>query len=335
MARVLASVRFAIPLILLATVGLRSEPSAVGQSASPDPAGEAAVVQAQAPLPDATYVGESRCIECHAQENRHYSETTHAKVFRQNPAFRLQQFGCEACHGPGSRHVANALDRTAIIGFTKGWGTEVPVQNSMCQNCHGGGTRMHWPGSAHASNDVGCADCHNPMQRVSTANLLVRPTIAETCFQCHPQQRAEFQRRSHMPVPEGRMTCTDCHNPHGSVTRPLLRADSVNDVCYSCHAEKRGPFLWEHAPVRESCLNCHQPHGSNHDKLLVSARPYICQQCHNPPIGHPGQFYRDGQTAAGALMGVGQSARVIGRSCQNCHTQIHGSNHPAGARFQR
>ena len=165
--------------------------------------------------------------------------------------------------------------------------------------------------------------------------LLARQSVSETCYQCHKQQRAEFRKRSHMPLPEGKMSCVDCHNPHGSTTRSLLNADSVNDVCYTCHAEKRGPFLWEHAPVRESCINCHKPHGSNHDKLLVGARPYLCQQCHNLSVGHNGTFYRDGQTAAGALQGGGQSPRVIGRTCQNCHSQIHGSNHPAGARFQR
>ena len=154
-------------------------------------------------------------------------------------------------------------------------------------------------------------------------------------MQCHPQQRAEFRKRSHMPVLEGKMTCTDCHNPHGTTTRPLLKADSVNDVCYVCHAEKRGPYLWEHAPVRERCTNCHLPHGSNHDKLLVAARPYLCQQCHNSASLHSGQFFGAQQNAAAGLQGGSPSFYVIGRACQNCHTQIHGSNHPSGARFQR
>jgi DmsE family decaheme c-type cytochrome len=328
MGRIVASARLALPLLVLVCVlGLRSADMR-GEPQQSAQAGGAAAVQA-------TYVGEARCIECHDQENRHFSDTTHAKVFRLNPAGDRQARVCEACHGPGSLHVQQATDRTRIIGFTRDWGTPVDVQNAMCLNCHSGGNRMHWPDSVHTSNDVACADCHNPMQQVSANALLTRATVAETCFQCHPQQRAEFRRRSHMPVLEGKMTCTDCHNPHGSVTRPMLKADTVNDVCYSCHAEKRGPFVWEHAPVRESCLNCHNPHGSNHEKLLVTARPYLCQQCHNPPVGHPGQFFRGDQTAGAALGGGAQSARVIGRSCQNCHSQIHGSNHPAGARFQR
>jgi DmsE family decaheme c-type cytochrome len=261
--------------------------------------------------------------------------TLHAKAFRLNPRNALEARGCEACHGPGSKHAANPTDRGALIGFTKGWGTPIDRQNDQCQACHRGGQRIHWPGSAHALNQIACADCHNPMARLSVNGLLRTASISETCYACHAQQRAEFRRRSHMPVPEGKMGCTDCHDPHGSNTRPLLKADSVNTLCFTCHAEKRGPFLWEHAPVRENCINCHQPHGSNHDKLLTAARPYLCQQCHTTPIGHSAQFYRGDQTAQAAARGGMPSARVIGRSCTNCHTQVHGSNHPSGARFQR
>lgn len=281
-------------------------------------------------------IGEKACIDCHGQENRHFSETLHAKAFRQNPRNERERQVCETCHGPGSLHAKNTKDRSLIIGFTKAWGTAIEVQNEACMSCHRGGNRLHWPGSTHADNQLGCADCHNPMEKVSPGSLLARSTISEVCAKCHQQQRAEFNKRSHMPLPEGKMSCVDCHNPHGSPTRPLLKADSVNLVCYSCHAEKRGPLLWEHAPVRENCANCHSPHGSNHDKLLVASRPQICQQCHSPSVGHPGQFFRGDQTAAaGQLLGGAASQRTIGRSCQNCHSQIHGSNHPSGARFQR
>jgi len=283
----------------------------------------------------ATYVGEAVCARCHDAQDRHFANTLHAKVFRQNPRTQAERQVCEACHGPGSNHARNPVDRRALIGFTKEWGTPVATQNGQCLHCHEGEQRLHWPGSTHASYGLGCSDCHNPMARVSASGLLMRATISETCMSCHQQQRAEFRRRSHMPLPEGKISCADCHSPHGSPTRPLLKADSVNEVCYACHAEKRGPMLWEHAPVRERCTSCHLPHGSNHDKLLVAARPYLCQQCHNASAGHSGQFFRADQTAAAALQGGTQSPRVIGRACQNCHTQVHGSNHPSGARFQR
>ena len=283
----------------------------------------------------ATYVGEQACARCHAADNQKFGHTLHAKVFRQNPKNEMEKQVCEACHGPGSLHAATPTDHSNLIGFTKEWGTPIAKQTDQCLSCHKGGQRLHWPGSIHATNKLSCSDCHNPMSRFSANGLLKKSSITETCQSCHKQQEAEFKRRSHMPVPEGKMTCTDCHNPHGSVTPKLLKADSVNQLCYTCHAEKRGPFLWEHAPVREKCTNCHAQHGSNHDKLLVSARPYLCQQCHSPAVGHPGQFYNNSQTADSAQVGGTASQRIIGRSCQNCHSMIHGSNHPAGARFQR
>jgi predicted CXXCH cytochrome family protein len=186
----------------------------------------------------------------------------------------------------------------------------VEEQNATCLACHKGGQRLHWPGSAHDTNNLGCSDCHNAMARFSATGLLRSASISETCQTCHGQQRAEFRKRSHMPVPEGKMSCSDCHSPHGSPTRPLLRADTVNDVCYACHAEKRGPLLWEHAPVRENCLNCHNAHGSNHDKLLVAraplplpAVPHLARAARRPVLP------RD-QTRASALAGGTQSPRI-------------------------
>jgi len=133
-----------------------------------------------------------------------------------------------------------------------------------------------------------------------------------------------------MPLLEGKLDCTDCHNPHGSATAPLLKADSVNEVCYGCHAEKRGPFIFEHAPVRENCLDCHNPHGSNFEALLTAPRPLLCQQCH-AQTGHPAELMTAGNMANGPL----PDPRLIGASCQSCHSEVHGSNSPAGARLER
>jgi DmsE family decaheme c-type cytochrome len=304
-----------------------------------------------APNPDepAKYIGAKACAECHDTENTLFGHTQHANVFRLNPRNDVEKTVCEACHGPGSKHAALTKDKTLIIGFSREWGTPVETQNGQCLNCHSGGQRMHWPGSIHATNKLACSDCHNPMARFSANGLMKKASITETCQTCHQQQRAEFRKKSHMPVPEGKMTCEDCHNPHGSTSKTLLKADTVNDLCYTCHAEKRGPFLWEHAPVRENCMNCHAPHGSNQDKLLSQARPMLCQQCHSGSgaMGH--QLFAANTNsalmsnpAAGLIVTTGgqnvqlaQNIRAEGRSCQTCHSQIHGSNSPNGGRFQR
>jgi DmsE family decaheme c-type cytochrome len=129
-------------------------------------------------------------------------------------------------------------------------------------------------------------------------------------------------------VREGKMECTSCHSPHGSTNVRLLRAGNwINESCVSCHAEKRGPFLWEHAAGRESCVSCHDPHGSSNDRLLVAKMPMLCQRCH---IGtrHPSTIYDGVQLNA-------RSNRLVGRACINCHQNIHGSNHPSGNWFTR
>jgi len=276
------------------------------------------------------YLGEARCVGCHKLEQENWAHTRHARVFRSNPANELATRGCEACHGPGAKHLQDVTDKSGIIAYTRRRDVPVDTQNAQCLQCHQGGNRIFWHGSAHQATRLSCSDCHNPMARISASGLLAKSGISETCYTCHQQQRAEFRKRSHMPLPEGRMSCVDCHNPHGSITRPLIKADSVNQLCYACHAEKRGPFIWEHAPVRRDCLSCHLPHGSSHESLLVVARPFLCQQCH-ANVTHPANLITRSNLPRGAL----PDERAVNRSCSNCHSQIHGSNHPSGARFQR
>ena len=198
-------------------------------------------------------------------------------------------------------------------------GRTAAQNNGICLSCHERGERTYWEGSVHEERGLACTNCHTIMASVSAQNQLKTAFQPDTCFQCHKDRRAQMFRSSHMPMREGKIVCSDCHNPHGSATEALLRTDSVNDTCYKCHAEKRGPFLFEHAPVRENCLNCHDPHGSINESSLKMSRPRLCYECHT--IGH---------TQAGP-----NSQFTMGRACQNCHTMIHGSNSPAGAVFQR
>jgi DmsE family decaheme c-type cytochrome len=159
------------------------------------------------------------------------------------------------------------------------------------------------------------------MRPVSPKASLKNRNEMETCFQCHQDHRAKTMRSAHMPLREARMTCSNCHNPHGTATEAMLKENSVNDNCYRCHAEKRGPFLFEHAPVRENCLSCHDPHGSNNEYMLKVSRPRLCFECHG--FGH------------GSLSSGARALETVARSCQNCHTAVHGSNSPSGPFLNR
>jgi DmsE family decaheme c-type cytochrome len=189
----------------------------------------------------------------------------------------------------------------------------------------------------HGVARTDCHELHAPTQRV--LNPL---TQADVCAKCHKAQQAQIHRYSRHPIVEGKVTCSSCHNVHGSVGPKLLVKESVNETCYTCHAEKRGPFLWEHAPVVDDCTNCHTPHGSNLSPLLKMRVPMLCQGCHTGDHGknlYSGANLPGGNvtTANGQIPLGSQSpaAQGNGRSCIACHSTIHGSNHPAGAKFQR
>ena len=123
-------------------------------------------------------------------------------------------------------------------------------------------------------------------------------TSSSTCITCHRDKVAKLDKSGHMPVREGKMECSSCHNPHGSTNVRLLKTGNiVNEACSSCHAEKRGPYLFEHAGINgESCATCHDPHGSNNDRMLVAKLPFLCQRCHNH-TRHPSTIY-DNKVAA-------------------------------------
>lgn len=275
--------------------------------------------------PDAAPVGSKTCVACHAVEQTQFAHTQHARAAAMNA-----DSSCETCHGPGSAHAMNPADAGSIIRFTHGSKTPIPVQTATCLGCHAAGARQHWLGSVHEARGLSCSDCHNPMARLSPEGLLAKGSINEVCAGCHQDVRAKFNRRSHMPLPEGQMSCVDCHNPHGTLTRPLLKTDTVNTTCYTCHAEKRGPFLFDHAPVRANCLNCHDPHGSNQQTLLLMPLPMLCQQCHTM-TRHP----NDLQTRAGLGNARGFDERLMGRSCLSCHANVHGSNNPSGPKLHK
>ncbi|MBO9662970.1 DmsE family decaheme c-type cytochrome [Dokdonella sp.] len=279
-------------------------------------------------FPDATPVGERTCTACHQLEADHFTHTLHALGLHAANKADASIPVCETCHGPGSQHAQAPLTKGSIIAYTKNGGTPIDVQTQTCLTCHEGGPRDHWLGSIHQRNGLSCSDCHNPMAKFSVEGSLAKSSINDTCAQCHQDVRMQFNRRSHMPLPEGQMSCADCHNPHGSLTAPLLKTNTVNETCYQCHAEKRGPFLFEHPPVRESCLNCHSPHGSNQNTLLVAPIPFLCQQCHTAQR-HPDNLHTMQSTGTGS----NPDFRVMGRGCLTCHANIHGSNAPSGPKF--
>jgi DmsE family decaheme c-type cytochrome len=303
---------------------------AAQKQAKPVAGGRAPMVAPAPGDPDGRYfVGSKPCETCHAGLFDEFGETLMGRGVKSGKITAQGKMECETCHGPGSGHVngGGGREKGGIRSFRLNdqRGVDVEDYNGICLNCHEKSDQTYWKASVHESRGVACVNCHTVMRKVQARYQIKFPTVGETCYQCHKDRKAQAQRTSHMPLRENKITCASCHNPHGSPTEALLKEATVNDTCYTCHADKRGPFLFEHAPVRENCLNCHQPHGSNHESLLIVARPRLCQQCH--PAGH---------SQAGLSAAPGGSMRyAAGSSCQNCHTNIHGSNSPSGGRWHR
>jgi DmsE family decaheme c-type cytochrome len=234
---------------------------------------------------------------------------------------------CTDCHGTSDAHGGAPIDNPPSISFGPKAPSPPTDRDATCLGCHKGGDHTLWVGSVHQDEDIGCTGCHDIHTRHDQA--LDRIAQAQICFRCHTDVRAAVRLSSRHPILEGRTACVDCHNPHGSTTEAALVEPTLNDTCYTCHAEKRGPFLFEHPPAAEDCSLCHRPHGSVNDRLLVTRGPFLCQQCHSAAF-HPSQL-QDGD----GLPNANASPFLLGRNCMNCHAQVHGSNHPSGARLSR
>jgi DmsE family decaheme c-type cytochrome len=280
------------------------------------------------------------CVECHdADDMPDMRRSAHAA------AADSRTPTCITCHGPSPTHVkkpAGVKDRPGPDRmFSKNGGSPANERNAPCLGCHEkDAKRALWGGSQHDAADVACSSCHKV--HTNHDKVLAKLTQPEVCVACHKEQRAQLQKPSHHPIPEGKMSCSDCHNPHGSTGPKLARRDSTNATCYTCHAEKRGPFVHNHEPVQEDCANCHNPHGSTVANLLKARPPILCMQCHTPHVAG-GVGAVGGQAGVYPPAAAGQAAPAItattggknvvniwqGRSCSNCHTQVHGSNNPS------
>ena len=198
-----------------------------------------------------------------------------------------------------------------------------------CLECHDTSRRTHWMGSRHERHGVTCLSCHLPHAGGTGRAALKAATEEATCFTCHGAIRARTLRTSRHPVRDGAMRCSSCHDPHGTANDAMLPRPTAAETCVQCHAEMRGPFLWEHAPAREDCTLCHDAHGSSHRPLLVSRVPYLCQRCHLN-VQHPSRLFDLTNSGGG-----GVARRAPEQACARCHRAVHGSNHPSGAYLER
>ncbi|MGA7522921.1 MAG: DmsE family decaheme c-type cytochrome [Acidobacteriaceae bacterium] len=253
------------------------------------------------------YVGQETCATCHGDVVKKFGTNPHSRLALEHAGKGVT---CESCHGPGQAHVEGGGDVTKIRRFDK----LTPQQiNETCLGCHAG-VHPNYQRSPHARAGLSCLSCHSVHEAKTEQALLVAPQ-PQLCFQCHSDVKPNFNMPFHHPVNEGVVNCSDCHDVHGTFGENNLRATAdQNRVCTKCHMDVRGPFVYEHAPVKgEGCTSCHTPHGSENARMLnMPSINTLCNQCHS-------------HVASDTVHGINNGSDELA-PCTSCHTYIHGSN---------
>ena len=309
-------------------------PSQLVTAASVEPARET-----PSPAPKynaADYVGSDACKDCHEDQFKAFSHTSHAVLVKEG-SWKDKVTGCESCHGPGKAHIEEA-DPKKIISFKNKSSKEI---SETCLTCHAGREEHNnFRRGEHWRNDIGCTDCHSSHATPTNKNTpnsitFIGPTNAQKpgfsttklltmnepqlCISCHSEVKPDFNKPFHHKVLEGAMKCSDCHNPHGGFELKQTRLATGADVpCIKCHSDKQGPFTYEHAPLKnEGCSACHSPHGSSHPRLLrFNSVSQLCLTCHS--VAHD----------VGAIEPAGPQHNLNAQynNCTACHVKIHGSH---------
>lgn len=305
-----------IILIFVGLAGRAKSPALESQQDNPKSAAQTQKTNSESD--QSSYVGTEVCKTCHED----MPSKDFFKNFEASPHFVTtldtkkgpEWHGCESCHGPGKEHVDGGGDVSKIFTFKDA----TPQQTSArCLRCHQY-TEEHgnYDRSMHLANGVACIDCHSP-HHARESQFLMKTKAPELCYSCHLDVKAQFARPFHHRVNEGLIQCNDCHSPHGTFRPEQLRTNASGDeVCYKCHTEKEGPFVYQHEAKVEGCVICHSPHGSTNERLLKQNQVnLLCLSCHSQAAtaGPPGtpSFHN-------------QSTKY--QSCTLCHIAIHGSN---------
>ena len=289
--------------ILLLVAGFFSAMALAAPANEKKPAAPAA-----AGLP-AGYVGSETCAGCHEAVVKGFEDNPHTKMVLQHGSNGVT---CENCHGAGQAHVEGGGDVTKIFNPAKHSNKEV---NATCEKCHAA-THPNFDRSPHAKADVGCISCHSVHAPGKNTEHLLKASQPTLCFQCHTAEKPQFNMPFHHKVNEGAVNCSDCHDPHGTFGANNLKSTAdQNAICTKCHMEKRGPFSFEHAPVKgDGCLSCHTPHGSQNARMLnAPSVNALCRQCHSAVV-------------AGSIHSLNAAGSNDVTPCIDCHTMVHGSN---------
>lgn len=319
--------------LFLQTAAAIAGPQSASQGQSSKPAEQGTPTPAPPPLKTG-YAGSEACKMCHEEIYNRFAKSPHFAV-ETNPSRGWAAQACESCHGPGAKHAESA-DAKDIRQPAK---LNPAEADRTCLGCHRNNTTQFGRVLAgHAKETVGCPQCHT-VHGANGRPLVVRKAadINSQCAACHVSVWASFQKPYKHRLPEGAMACTNCHNPHASNMPQSMRLSFGNEpTCFTCHSDKRGPFVFEHAPVRfEGCSSCHEPHGSANPRMLIRHEVrLVCLECHanNPPTPVAPTPLAVLTPPSAKMNNLGQVPPAFHdlrsprfQNCTLCHVKIHGS----------
>ena len=243
----------------------------------------------------ASYVGSEPCKVCHPQLSDAWSTSAHGAALTTD-SLPTGYSGCEACHGPGGRHVGSGAKNKPTVPKAD----DAAETNALCGKCHFKGDSTKAPQAwqnlsgklyvrnMHGRKGVSCVSCHSG-HAGENDHALAKPA-EELCLDCHasvmessPGKKAAY---THSPVALGQ--CVLCHDPHGTRDRRMVR-DDLYKVCQKCHDPVDPAVVAAHPdyPIADAnCLSCHDPHSHNQKTKLIEGKKHgpfkqgNCKLCH-------------------------------------------------------
>jgi predicted CXXCH cytochrome family protein len=234
------------------------------------------------------------CIKCHNPiKLAMQKKVRHAAVEK----------GCASCHidhrqvSPLDRHKAGAAP-----SYLKA------AQPQVCLECHAASKKDL--GAVHRGQpflQAECTSCHDPhssnspkllpevshgpsgARQCSTCHVtreagkmkLAAADMDALCYGCHEEikKRIEGSKSRHKLLSLERTSCLECHNPHATNQKYLLKKPA-QALCSGCHLDLTSGRKYVHGPVELSCVVCHDPHASDVAKDLRAAGNDLCMDCH-------------------------------------------------------
>lgn len=271
---------------------------------------------ATAPQPKAEPEAVMSCADCHADQAKAFASNPHTRIAVKSS--KRTNAVCESCHGEGTAHIEGGGDKEKIIVPRGKAGAD-----KTCLTCHDKSTdRISRRGGMHANSaTVNCLTCHSVHSADPKSDHLLATNQLTLCTGCHAAQAASFRNKPYAhKLGRGAMECSSCHEPHGRPGKDSLKQTASGEApCISCHADKRGLYVFPHgANSVGDCTSCHETHGSSNAKQLKRASvEQLCIECHSP-IG--------GTTLASQPPSFHNLSLARYQNCTTCHTAIHGSN---------